>query len=496
MKFQVKDLKFKTNAVGLVLTYFIKDKPESHILWKFLGAADKKQVARLFSNKEFQGKDKQTVVIPSFKKGKILLVGLGEKGKWNLRRLVLTARQIVVLAKQYKVKSLTIAIENLASAGESLEKISQVVTENIVMADYAFTKYKQDKNSNFAISEIIFLTSKLALSSVKQGVKVGMIVGKWVNYARDLGNTPGGDMTPTLLASKVKEISRRENNIKVTILDKKKIAANKMGAILGVAKGSAEEPKFIVMEYQGASKIDKPYVFIGKGVTFDSGGLNLKLDKSMDDMWMDMLGGAAVISALAAIAELKLKVNVVGLVPAVENMPGSASFRPGDLLKTMSGKTIEVLNTDAEGRIILTDALTYAERYKPELVVDIATLTSACMIALGLKTSGLLTPDAELENKLREVGERSGDYVWPLPMWEEYEEEIKGIFGDLQNVGKTKFGDAISAAMFLYQFAKKYSWAHLDIAPTMKVVEGQYLAKGASGVGVRFLVELAKLSEK
>ncbi len=489
MKFQVRDLKSEFVVDSLVLTYFTKEKFDTHPLWKFLGVADKKQIQRFFENREFQGKAKQAVALPSFKKGKILLVGLGEKEKWNLRRLVLVARQIIVLAKQHKVKSLSLALENLASAGESSEKISQTMTENMVMADYTFTKYKQDKNGNFIVSQIIFLTSKLALSSVKQGAKIGEIVGKWVNYARDLGNTPGGEMTPSLLANKAEEVGRI-GHIKVTVLSKKQIQANKMGAILGVAKGSSEEPKFIIMEYRGTDKNQKPYVFVGKGVTFDSGGLHLKPVVGMEDMWLDMLGGAAVIAALGAIAELNLKINVVGLVPAVENMPGSASFRPGDLLKTMSGKTIEVLNTDAEGRIILADALTYAEKHKPQLVVDVATLTGACMVALGLRTSGLLTPDVKLENKLREAGERSGDYVWPLPLGEEFEEEIKGTFGDLQNVGKTKFGDAISAAMFLYQFAKKYPWAHLDIAPTMKTVEGQYLSKGASGVGVRFLVEV------
>jgi len=246
------------------------------------------------------------------------------------------------------------------------------------------------------------------------------------------------------------------------------------------------------MEYYGAGKKEAPYVFVGKGVTFDTGGLNLKPEKGMNDMHLDMLGGAAVIAALGAAARLKLPVNIVGLVPTVENMPGNAGYRPGDVLKSLSGKTIEVLNTDAEGRIILADALTYAERYQPKLVVDVATLTGACQVALGLKVAGLMTPDTELQSKLQQVAEASGDYAWPLPMWEEYEEEIKGTFADVQNTGKSGYGGAITAAMFLWQFAKNYPWAHLDIAGTMKTVEGQHLAKGASGAGTRFLIEIAR----
>ena len=212
----------------------------------------------------------------------------------------------------------------------------------------------------------------------------------------------------------------------------------------------------------------------------------------MNDMHLDMSGGAAVISAISAIAKLKLPVNVVGLVPAVENMPGSAGYRPGDLLKSLSGKTIEVLNTDAEGRVILADALAYAGRYQPQALIDVATLTGACLVALGTWASGLMSTNDKLQQEIMAVAEISGDYVWPLPMWEEYEEEVKGTFGDVQNVGKSGYGGAIAGAMFLKQFVGSIPWAHLDIAGPMKTVEGQFLAKGASGVGVRLLVEFAR----
>lgn len=494
MNFQIKDIKNKFTTPTLVLTYFSKDKPEVNSLWKFLSATDKKQLVKLFRTREFTGASKQSLVFFSTG-GKIILVGLGKKEKWTSRELILTARLIVVLAKQNKIKSFALALENLASSGYSLDKVAQTVAENMIMADYAFTQYKKDKGEDAKLSQITFLVSKLALSSVKNGWRIGEVVGRWTNYARDLGNIPGGEMTPTLLADRAKEVGRA-NNIKVTVLNRKQMGANKMGAILGVAKGSAEEPKFIIMEYWGADKSDKPYVFVGKGVTFDSGGVNLKPGSGLEDMWLDMLGGAAVIASLGVAAELKLPVNIVGLIPAVENMLGSASFRPGDLLRSMSGKTIEVLNTDAEGRIILADALTYAAKYNPKIVLDVATLTGACMVALGLKMSGVFTPDDKLGTKLFQIGQSSGDYVWQLPLTDEFEDEVKGTFGDVQNVGRTRYGDAINGAAFLWQFAKKYPWVHLDIAGTMKTVEGQYLAKGASGVGVRYLIELVRVGVK
>ncbi len=231
-------------------------------------------------------------------------------------------------------------------------------------------------------------------------------------------------------------------------------------------------------------------MLVGKGVTFDTGGINLKPSDAILGMNMDMSGGAAVIHTISLAARLKLKRNIVVLVPAVENMPSGSSYRPGDVLRSMSGKTIEVLNTDAEGRIILADALTYAKRYRPKLVVDVATLTGAAVVALGERASALFTRDVDLEQKFRGWGEVSGDYVWPLPLWEEYENEIKGTFGDWANVGNTRWGGAITAAIFLAQFAEEYPWVHLDIAPRMTAVSDEHLAKGAAGAPIRLLIKM------
>ncbi len=491
MKFEVKDLKVRPTAEALALTYFAKQPPPAHPLWAKFGAADKRQLARYFRTKEFTGAAGETKVLFRSPKGKVLLLGLGVQKKWNARKLVLLARRVAQAAKAERVVSLALALEPMSAPGLSTERLGQTIVENMQLADYEFNQYKTAAGKGLPIKTVTLLVSKLGLPSARAGAAVGQVVGEQMNLARDLGNIPGGEMTPTLLAHKAKAMGKT-SGFSVKVLERAAMKKLGMGAILGVAHGSAEAPAFIIMEYRGAKKAAAPYVFVGKGVTFDTGGLNLKPERSMSDMHLDMSGGAAVIAALGAIARLKLPVNVVGLVPAVENMPGSASYRPGDVLRSLSGKTIEVLNTDAEGRVILADALTYAERYKPKLVVDVATLTGACMVALGLRCSGLMTPDEKLQTSLQQVGETSGDYLWPLPMWEEYEEEVKGTFGDVQNLGKSSYGGAITGAMFLWQFAKAYPWAHLDIAGPMKTIEGEHLAKGASGVGTRFLVELAR----
>jgi leucyl aminopeptidase len=260
--------------------------------------------------------------------------------------------------------------------------------------------------------------------------------------------------------------------------------------VLGVGRGSDEQPKFIILEYMSGRKGAKPIVLVGKGVTFDTGGINLKPETAMDDMKMDMSGGAAVLRAFSAAVRLGVKRNIVALVPAVENMPSGSSYRPGDIIRSMSGKTIEVDNTDAEGRIILADALTYAKRYDPAFVVDVATLTGAALVALGQSASALFTADEEMERKFRDWGEESGDLVWPLPLWEEYGEDIKGTFGDIRNLGKTRWGGTITAATFLKQFADGYPWAHIDMASRMTAIEGEHLAKGAAGAPVRLLVRM------
>jgi leucyl aminopeptidase len=267
----------------------------------------------------------------------------------------------------------------------------------------------------------------------------------------------------------------------------------KAGGILGVAQGSKFPPRLIVMEYWGKSQNKKdPIVLAGKGITYDTGGLSLKPSSSMLGMHLDMSGGAAVISAIALAAKLKLRQNIVAIVPAVENMIGGESYRPGDIVRSMSGKTMEILNTDAEGRVVLADALHYAKKYKPKLCVDVATLTGAAVVALGERSNVFMTRDEKFHKLFMNLGEESGDYMWPLPLWDEYLEDIKGTHGDITNTGngKTSGGGTITAGMFLAQFAQDMPWVHIDMAPRMTAIAGDELAKGAAGEPVRFLYKL------
>jgi len=277
-------------------------------------------------------------------------------------------------------------------------------------------------------------------------------------------------------------------------MNEKEMKRLKMHAILSVGQGSAEESKFIIMEYFGGKKDEKPIVMVGKGVTFDTGGINLKPSNALVGMNMDMSGGAAVIHTMALVAKNKLKKNVIGLVPSVENMAGSKSYRPGDVVRSMSGQTIEVLNTDAEGRVIMADALHYAKRYKPALVMDVATLTGAAVVALGERISAFFSTDDKLAEKLERLGEVTGDYVWRMPLWEEYEEDIKGDLGDWTNIHKKngRGGGAILAASFLHQFIKGHKWVHFDIAPRMVSTPGEYLAPGSLGSPIRLLYQIIK----
>ncbi len=441
----------------------------------------------------FLSEEKESYVALLKSNQKAIYLGIGPKKEVNLRKFILIARKIISLAKANKVKRLAINFSDfqIPQLRLSDERIAEILATNFEMANFEFVDYKtsQEAKSNFV--EEIIVCGKIS-EKVKYGFNKGGIIGKSVNECRVLANTPGGDMTPTKLAEAAIE-GVKGLPIRVEILDEKEMEKLKMGAILGVARGSEEKPKFIILEYL-PKKNENPIVLVGKGVTFDTGGINLKPETAILEMHLDMSGGAAAIYSVILAARLGIKKNVVALVPAVENMPSGSSYRPGDILTSMSGKTIEVLNTDAEGRLILADALTYAKRYNPKLVVDIATLTGAAIVALGQRASALFTKDEKLEKLFRELGEESGDYVWPLPLWDEFEEDIKGNFADYANVVAKnpgyRYAGAIIGAIFLYQFAKDYPWVHLDIAPRMTSIEGEYLAKGSAGAPVRLLIKL------
>lgn len=420
----------------------------------------------------------------------IVSLGAGDPKELTRRGLVLLSRRAIALAKSQKVKSLAFSLGDFIFSHLKMTEgdLGELLATNFEMANYEFVQYKTPPKEGWDFVEEIVVCEKIS-KEAKKGIERGKIIGEEVNATRTLSNTPAGEMTPQLLAEAA-GVAAKNANVKINILGPKEMGKLRMGGVLGVARGSSEEPRFIVLEYQGAGKKERPAVLIGKGVTFDSGGINLKPEQALFDMHMDMSGGAAVIHALILAAKLRIKKNVVCLIPAVENMLSGSSFRPGDVLRTMSGKTVEILSTDAEGRVIMADAFTYAKRYNPKLIVDAATLTGAAEAALGNRASALFTTNEKLEQQVRKLGEESGDYVWPLPLWKEYEEDIKGTFGDLNNTGKSRCGGSITAAVFLKQFTEGYPWVHLDIAPRMTSIEGEFLAKGATGVPVRLLIKM------
>ncbi len=418
-----------------------------------------------------------------------LEIGIGKPAEMNVRKFIILCRAVVNVAKTNTCKKIAVQFDqnlftNLQAVAPA--RLAQLMAENFEMANFEFNAFKTKPKEGWdTVEEILVFAPDVR--EVTAAVQKGLEIGRAINACRTLANTPGGDMTPTLLA-KAARAAVKGLPVTVTTLGVKEMQKLGMGAVLGVAKGSSEAPTFTILKYQGGK--GKPVVLVGKGVTFDSGGLNLKSSNSIYEMHMDMSGGAAVIHAVALAARLKLKCSVVGLIPAVENMPGNNAVRPGDVLTSLSKKTIEVLDTDAEGRLILADALTYAKRFDPAVVIDAATLTGAAMIALGLHASALITRDDTLAQELAEAGESSGDYVWRLPLWDEYADRVKGTFADLKNVpgGSTsRYGGSIDGGMFLWQFAKELDcpWAHLDIAPRMTAAPGDELAEGAAGEPVR-----------
>ena len=421
-----------------------------------------------------------------------------EVEKMNLRKLFLLARKMIILAKNAKAEKISFNFGDFKFKNIKISdvELGETIGSQLDFANYEFNEYKTPPQEGFSlIKEIFILGDKKEIPrEIQNAILKGSIIAEEVNKTRTLSNTPGGDMTPQILAKRAKE-AVKNLPVKVTVFSEKEMERLNMKAILSVGRGSDEESKFIIMEYTGGKKSEKPIVLVGKGVTFDTGGINLKPSNSLLGMNMDMSGGAAVIHSIALAAKMKLKKNVIGLIPSVENMASGKSYRPGDVIRSMSGKTIEILNTDAEGRVILADALTYAGKYNGEVVIDIATLTGAAAVALGERASAIFSNNDELAKNFEEIGEKTGDYLWRLPLWEEYENEIKGTLGDWTNVHNkdSRYGGAIYGAIFLHQFikgkedGKAPKWAHLDIAPRMTSMAGESLTTGALGTGVRLL---------
>ncbi len=430
----------------------------------------------------------------SFSSKRMIITGIGESNKVTLEFLRRAGATAAKKAQSLKLASISYINENFDNGtleiNESLEDIVCAVAEGAALGTYKFSTYFSDEEQKTnPLKSVTFIAhSKKSLKQIDAGVKRALAISDGVYLARDLGNTPGLDLYPEKLATAAQQECRKAG-CKVTVFDQQKIKSLKMGGILSVSKGSERPPRFIIIEWNGGKRTDKPYVLVGKGITFDTGGISIKPSANMGAMKMDMSGAAAVIGTLKTAAALKLPVNIVGLVPAAENMPSGTAIRPGDVVRIMDGKSVEVDNTDAEGRMILADALVYAQRYKPKAVVDLATLTGSCVVALGHYATGMMGNDDDLIDALKSAGDSSYERVWELPLYDEYEKLIKSDVADVKNVGG-RWAGAITAGWFLKKFTGDHPWVHLDIAGTAILEEnGDYTQRGASGVGVRLLIE-------
>jgi len=458
-------------------------------------------VTRAVRSKEFSGRKGESLLLhggTGLTAERVLLIGLGKERSLSLDSLRQAASSSARLLAEKQLGSFLLALPQVPVKKSTLSERIQVIAEGTLLADYRYDRYlpKNKPGQPVALEKVsLLIAAKESSKEAENAVAAAQSICAGVCFARDLVNEPGNRKSPEYLA--MSAISMAEKvGITTRLLRREQMAKQGFGALLGVAQGSEREPYLIVLEYRGGTPEQKPIALVGKGVVFDAGGISLKPAEKMDEMKMDMAGGAAVLGVMQAAAGLKLPVNLVGVVPTVENMPSGTAIRPGDILTSLSGKTIEVLNTDAEGRLILADALTYVGRYQPRVVIDLATLTGACIIALGNHAAAVLGNHDGLIRQLLKAGERSGERLWQLPLWEDYAAQLKSDFADIKNIGGRPAG-TITAAAFLQQFAGKFTWAHLDIAGMAWEEKGKPgQPKGGTGFGVRVLVEYLRGAAK
>jgi len=419
---------------------------------------------------DMDGEAEQTLLlqqVPGIDADRVLLVGLGKRKAFDRRayRKVVDAA-LGELQRQRLTKVLWALHQPTPKGSDDYRSLYDTVLAARA-AGYRFDRLKSDKKpAPRALRSLdAWCPDKAARDVAKTAIRDAKATAEGMDLARDLGNLPGNVCTPAYLADQAVELGKQSPKLKVEVLEEKDMEKLGMGALLAVSRGSRQPAKLIVMEYRGGGDKEKPVVLVGKGLTFDAGGISLKPGQAMDEMKYDMCGGASVLGTMKACLELDLPINLVGVVPSSENLPDGDANKPGDILTSMAGLTIEVLNTDAEGRLILCDALTYSKRFKPDVVIDIATLTGACVIALGKHPSGLFSNDEALVNDLNAAGEHSGDRVWRMPLWDDYQGQLDSNFADMANIGGRE-GGAITAACFLSRFTEKMRWAHLDIAGT------------------------------
>lgn len=441
----------------------------------------KKQFEKLCKRKAFTGTLTQTVWFNENGKT-LLIIGLGKKNKFNMEWLRRGSICAYKTAKEIIAKKIEIVLPKI---NEKEQEMAQAVSEGVVLASYDYEKYKTSKKQKHEIEVFICGENK---QQIEEGIIVGKIMGDAQNYARELAENPGNKLNPKTFSEEAKKFSNK-HKMKIRIMDKEDLRKKGMNGILAVGKGSVHEPYLISLEYNVGKKLPF-YVIVGKGVTFDTGGISLKVSDNLWEMKYDKSGACIVLAVLKAISELKLPIRILGIVPVVENMPSGSATKPGDIIKMYNGKTVEIENTDAEGRIILGDALAYGAEQKPDVIIDIATLTGAMLISLGPCACGLFSNNAKLAKKIKIAGNKTFERVWRFPIWEDYSEMIKGNFADLKNIGEKGIASSIIAAVFLKEFVGKNKWAHLDIASVDCVGKKHPLIeKGATGTGARLIIQ-------
>jgi leucyl aminopeptidase len=498
---QIIDVKVKVRKVG-----FAECKTDILVVGRFsdagpdetIQALDRKlggSIERLAKLGDFTGKPKTYAIV--YGEGKIaadrvLLLGLGEQKKATLDTIRRAAAGAANRAVDLKVKRISLALHRSFDDRLDAAPMGRAIAEGVYLGSYRYDEYvAENGNGRLGSLDVEIVDPDAAwIKSLALGVSAGVVIGQAQSYARTVANRPANVINPPALAKMAQDLMRGIKTVSCTVFDEKKLQVSRMGGILAVGSGSQSKPRLIVLKYTPAKKPAKglPTVaLVGKAVTFDSGGISIKPAQDMDQMKFDKTGGIAVLATIKALAELELPVNVLGLIPAAENLPSGSSYRPGDIVTTYSGKTVEILNTDAEGRMILCDAIAYAAERKCDVIIDIATLTGACVVALGTYKAGLMSNDEDLVGALQKAAEESGESVWHMPTGEEYAEEMKSKIADLKNAG-SRWGGACTASSFLQQFVGQAKWAHLDIAGMDVILKPtEYGCVGGTGFGVRLL---------
>ncbi|WP_312938126.1 leucyl aminopeptidase [Stutzerimonas nitrititolerans] len=452
-------------------------------------AASAGAIATVLKRGDLQGKPGQTLLLqqlPGIKAERVLLVGTGKADELDNRQWRKVVTAVTGALKNLGGSDAALALQDVQIKGRDAYARTRILVEVLAGGQYVFDRFKSKKADARPLSRITLLSDKAEQAQVEQAANHAQAITTGMNFARDLGNLPPNVCHPSYIAEQARQLGKDFKGLKVEVLDEKKLRELGAGSFLAVSQGSDQPGCIVVMQYNGGKKGEQPYALVGKGITFDTGGISLKPGLGMDEMKYDMCGAASVLGTFRAALELQLPINLVGVLACAENMPSGGATRPGDIVTTLSGQTVEILNTDAEGRLVLCDALTYVERFKPRAVIDVATLTGACIVALGSQTSGLMSNDEELARQLLGAGQNADDRAWQLPLFDEYQEQLDSPFADIANIGGPKAG-TITAACFLSRFTKAYAWAHLDIAGTAWISGGK--EKGATGRPVPLLTQ-------